>query len=71
MAAQDLGDDQNLSPESTPAVIRAGSVRGIPALTLKPDGGPGCSALLTKAEGSLRLGPDTKFLVVMQDVVRP
>ncbi len=71
VAAQDLGDDQNLSPERTPSVIRAGSVRGIPTLTLQPDSGPACSALLTKADRSLRLGPDTKFLVVMQDVVRP
>ncbi len=59
------GDDININPEQSPQVVQTGSVRGVPALQLQPVGGPSCSALLTSSNGLLRLGPQTKFLVVL------
>ena len=65
--AEGGNDDQQLNPETMPAMVEMGSVRGLPALKLNPDGGPSCSALLTSSSGALRLAPQTKFLVVMVD----
>ena len=66
-----MGDEENLNPEKIPGIVHPGTVRGLPKLELQSDGGPGCSALLTTAERSLHLGPQTKFVIVLQDVVKP
>ena len=65
VAAEGGQDDEQLNPEGRPAVVQTGSVRGLPTLKLAPDGGPSCSALLTSSTGTLHLGPQTKFLIVM------
>ncbi len=72
VATQDFSDDENLNPEISPPVVHEGSVRGLPDLVLKPNAGPSCSALLTKSDRMLRLGPQTKFVVVLlQDAPAP
>ena len=63
--AQGGNDDRQLNPESRPAVVQMGSVRGLPALKLSLEGGPSCSALLTSSRDTLHLGINTTFLMVM------
>ena len=65
VATQDFSDDENLNPETSPPIVHEGSVRGLPDLSLKTTAGPSCSALLTKSDRMLRLGPQTKFVVVL------
>lgn len=56
-------DDLDNNPEAKLRSVKTGSVNGLPAVGLET-AGPACSAVLTGAGGTLRLGAGTRWLLV-------
>ena len=55
--------DMNLNPGGPPKTIHPGIVVGLPKIKLEPQGGPGCSAMLTSTDRSLRIGTGVTLLL--------
>ena len=67
-ASMGVALDDNMKPGVAPNTVHPGIVAGIPHLTLIPEGGPRCSAMLTSEEHSVHLGTGTEFILTMQSM---
>jgi tetratricopeptide (TPR) repeat protein len=65
-AAMGLKEDENLNPGGPPHTVHPGIVVGLQGLTMTPEGGPQCSALLTTSEHSVHLGVGSEFILTME-----
>jgi hypothetical protein len=66
-AAEMNGMDARLNPGGTPNTVRPGIVVGTKTVKLNPQGGPGCSALLSSSDRSIQLAAGTLLILVMAD----
>ena len=66
--AADMGlqEDENLNPGGPPHTVHPGIVVGLKGLTMTPEAGPQCSALMTSAKNSVRLDTGSEFILTME-----
>lgn len=58
--------DDNLNPGGPPRTVHPGIVIRMPKLTLAPVGGPGCSALISAPERSVRIGTGAELIFAVE-----
>ena len=65
-AAMGIKEDDNLNPGGPPHTVHPGVVVGLKGITMTPEAGPQCSALLTSAGHSVRLDTGSEFILTME-----
>ena len=58
--------DDNLNPTGPPHTVHPGIVLRMPKITLAPVGGPGCSALISATERSVRIGAGAELIFAVE-----
>lgn len=68
VTAQNMGikEDDNLNPGGPPNTVHPGVVIGLKGITMTPEGGPQCSALMTSVGHSVRLDTGSEFILTME-----
>jgi hypothetical protein len=66
-AAYEKRMNARLNPGGPPNTVHPGIVVGMKSVKLKPQGGPGCSALLSSSERSIQLAAGTLLILVLAD----
>lgn len=65
-AAMGIQEDENLNPGGPPHTVHPGIVVGLSGVTMTPEAGPRCSALMTSVGHSVRLDMGSEFILTME-----
>ena len=66
VAAMGYKEDENLNPGGPPNTVHPGIVVGLKGVTMTPEGGPQCSALMTSVGHSVRLDTGSELILTME-----
>lgn len=64
--AMGFQEDENLNPGGPPNTVHPGIVVGLKGVTMTPERGPQCSALMTSVGHSVRLDTGSEFILTME-----
>ena len=71
VAGMDIEDDDNLNPGGPPKTVHPGIVVGLKGITMTPEAGPQCSALLSSVGHSVRLDTGSELILSMEKMQQP